>query len=188
MRYGTALLSSAIIVLLVLTSGCLGGDDEPEIKVDLELMGEVTQNVVHGNNTTFMFAIENNWKDNATFVVSVEKVPEDWSVDILPPRAVLGKWNGTSVRVNISSPLDAMQKGYEFKIQVKAQGSDVHKASEKVRIFILDSSISTELDIAEPDGKVVYLNYTGYLSNGEVFDTNHENTSLSPGPRRPISA
>jgi len=186
MRYGTALLSSAIIVLLVLTSGCLGGDDEPEIKVELQLMGEQTQNVVQGNNTTFMFAIENNWKDNATLVVSVEKVPDDWSVDFLPPRAVLGKWNGTSVRVNISSPLDATQKGYEFKIKVKAQGSDVHKASEKVRVFIFDSAVSTELDIAEPGGKVVYVNYTGYLSNGEVFDTNHENTSLSSSvPKAP---
>jgi FKBP-type peptidyl-prolyl cis-trans isomerase 2 len=186
MRYGTALLSSAIVVLLVLSSGCLGGDDEPEVKVELELMGEKAQNVIQGNNTTFLFAIENNWKDNATLVVSVEKVPDDWSVDLLPPRAVLEKFTGTSVRVNISSPWDAKQKGYEFKIKLKAQGSDVHKDSQKVRVFILDSKVSPELDIVKDGGKVVYMNYTGYLSNGEVFDTNHENTSLSSSiPKAP---
>ena len=186
MRYGTALLSSAIVVLLVLSSGCLGGDDEPEVKVELELMGEEAQNVVQGNNTTFLFAIENNWKDNATLVVTVDKIPDDWTVDLLPPRAVLEKFTGTSVRVNISSPWNAKQKGYEFKIQLKAQGSDVHKASQKVRVFILDSTVSPELDIVEPGGKVVYLNYTGYLDNGEVFDTNHENTSISSSiPKAP---
>jgi FKBP-type peptidyl-prolyl cis-trans isomerase 2 len=179
MQYGTALLSSAIVVLLVLSSGCLGGDEEPEVKVDLVLMGAKAQNVVQGNNTTFLFAIENNWKENATLVVSVEKVPEDWTVDLLPPRAVVDKFEGTSVRVNISSPRSAVQKGFEFKIKLKAQGSDTHKDSQKVKVFILDSTVSTELDIVEEDGKVVYLNYTGYLDNGDVFDTNNENTSIS---------
>lgn len=180
MRYGTALLSSAIVVLLVLSSGCLGGDDEPEIKVALILMGEKAQNVVQGNNTTFLFAIENNWKDDATLIVSVDKVPDDWTVDLIPPRAVLEeKFSGTSVRVNISSPWNAKQKGFEFNIQLKAQDSDVHKDSQKVKVFILDSTVSPELDIVETGGMVVYMNYTGYLTNGTVFDTNNENTSIS---------
>ncbi len=186
MRSKTALLSSAIVVLLVLSSGCLGGDDEPDVLVELELMGERDQNVVQGNNTTFLFAIENNWKDNATLLVSIDKMPDDWEAEVIPGRAVLEKYTGTSVRLNVSVPFSAKQKGYEFKVTVKAQGSDVHKESKKVTVYILDYTVSTELDIVKEGGKVVYLNYTGYLDNGEVFDTNNENTSLSSSiPKAP---
>jgi len=179
MALKTHALMSAVVALLLLTSGCIGGDDEPEVKIGFTLMGEDAQNVVQGNNTTFQFEIENNWKDNATLIMSSKKVPKDWSVDFLPERAVLEKSTGTGVRMNVSVPKDATQNRHDLEIWVKAQGSDVHKKFLIVTVFPLGSTIGHGLDVVTPGGDTVYVNYTGYLTNGQVFDTTDEDISYS---------
>ena len=168
-----------IVALLVITSGCLGGGDKPEVKVDILLMGLDEQNVVMGNNTTFLFAIENNWKENATLTVSLDDSPDDWETDLFPTRATLDKYKGTSVHLNITVPRDVHQIGYDFRVTVKGEGDSAQKKSVTVTVYALDPTVSPELEVVEPGGPVVYVNYTGFLTNGLVFDTNHENTSLS---------
>ena len=176
----TNALISAVIALLVITSGCLGDDEEPDVKIDLTLMGEDGQNVVQGNNTSFQFVIDNNWKDNATLVMSVDKVPNGWSIDFLPERVTLEKKHtGTGVRMNVSVPDDAKQKRQDLKVKVKAQGSDVHKKYLFVTVFPQSDTIGHSLQVVTPGGDTVYVNYTGYLINGSVFDSTYEDIDLS---------
>lgn len=179
MRPTTAMLASVIIALMVLTSGCLGGDEEPEVKIKLTLMGEDTQNVVQGNNTTFVFLVENNWKDEAVIDMSVVDSPKDWDVDFIPSEVTLEKHKGTAVRMNVSVPDDALRKGYDIKLRAKAKGSDVHKKSLTVTVFTLDATISHGLEVVEPGSTTIYVNYTGFLSDGRVFDTTWEDIALS---------
>lgn len=179
MRPTTAMLASVIIALLVLTSGCLGGDDEPEVKIELKLMGEETQNVVQGNNTTFVFTMENNWKDDAVLVISAVDPPKDWGIDFLPSEATLEKHKGTAVRMNVSVPDDAPRRGHDIKVRARAKGSDIHKDSITVTVFTLDATISHGLDVVEPGSTTIYVNYTGFLSDGRVFDTTNEEIALS---------
>jgi FKBP-type peptidyl-prolyl cis-trans isomerase 2 len=174
-------LMSAAVVIILLTSGCIGGDDEPEVKIGFTLMGEEEQNVVQGNNTTFQFVIENNWKENATLKMSIDDVPDDWSVEFLPVEAALEKHTSTGVRMNVSVSDDATQRRHDLTVKVRAQGSDVHKKSLTVTIFPLGSAIGHNLDVVTPGGDTVYVNYTGYLLNGEVFDTTYEDIALSEG-------
>ena len=51
------MLTVVIVCLLLMSSGCLSDDEKETVKVDLTLMGEDIQNVVQGNNTTFVFAV-----------------------------------------------------------------------------------------------------------------------------------
>ena len=179
MALRTNALISAVIALLFITSGCIGGDDEPDVKIGFTLMGEDEQNAVQGNNTSFQFEIENNWKDNATLIMSIKKVPKDWEIDFLPERAVLDKHTGTGVRMNVSVPHDANRQRHDLEVKVKAQGSHVHKKSLIVTVFPLSSTISHDLEVVTPGGDTVYVNYTGYLVNGQVFDTTYEDIALS---------
>ena len=107
MALKTNALISAAIVIILLTSGCIGGDDEPEVKIEFTLMGEDAQNVVQGNNTTFQFEVSNNWRDDALFKMSIDDVPDDWSVEFLPEEFTLDKHNSTGARMNVSLPDDA---------------------------------------------------------------------------------
>ncbi len=175
-----ALMSVAVVVIL-LTSGCIGGDDEPEVKINLTLMGEDAQNVVQGNNTTFQFEVENSWKENATLVMSIGGLPNDWSIDFLPEEVTLEKHTSTGVRLNVSVPDDARQNRHDLKVKVRAQGSDVHKKYLYVTVFPLSSTIGHNLQVVTPGGDTVYVNYTGYLTNGQVFDTTVEEIALSEG-------
>ncbi|UCC92987.1 MAG: hypothetical protein JSW25_10075, partial [Thermoplasmata archaeon] len=135
MALKTNAILSAVIALLVLSSGCIGGDDEPEVKIQLTLMGEDGQNVVQGNNTSFQFVIENNWKENATLIMDIGKVPKEWSVEFLPERATLEKHTGTGVRMNVSVPPDASPIRHDLKVKVRAQGSDHHRKNLIVTVF-----------------------------------------------------
>jgi FKBP-type peptidyl-prolyl cis-trans isomerase 2 len=173
MRLGRTAITIGIICLLLLSTGCISSDDEVTPKVKIELMGESEQNVVQGNNTTFIFAIENNWKENATLVMGIKDIPKDWSVDFLNDSAVLGKNEGAGIFMNVSVPPDAKEQGHRLRVKVKGQGSDVHRASEVVTVFVLDSALSPELDVVSP-GDTVYVNYTGFLLSGSVFDTTNE--------------
>jgi FKBP-type peptidyl-prolyl cis-trans isomerase 2 len=179
MRHGTAALAMAIVAMLVLSSGCLSGDDEPEVKIELTLMGEEIQNVVQGNNTSFQFVIENNWKEEATLKMSLAKTPADWTVEFLPQEIALSKHTGTGVRMNVSVPPDARSQGHSLKVWVKAQGSDTHEKSLTVTVFPLDSTISHDRAVVTPGGDTTYANYTGYLLNGQVFDTTNEDIALA---------
>jgi FKBP-type peptidyl-prolyl cis-trans isomerase 2 len=179
MALKTHALLSAVIALLVLTSGCIGGDDEPDVKIDFTLMGEDSQSVIQGNNTTFHFVIENNWKENATLIMDIAKVPKDWEIDFLPERAELEKHTGTSVRMNVSVPSEARQQRHDLKVKVRAQGSDVHRKSLTVAVFPQSDTISHSLKVVTPGGDTTYVNYTGYLLDGRVFDTTYEEIALS---------
>ena len=179
MALKTHALMSAVVALLLLTSGCIGGDDEPDVKIGFTLMGEDSQNVVQGNNTTFLFEIENNWKENATLIMSSKDVPKDWTVEFLPERADLKKHTGTGVRMNVSVPADASQEGHNILVKVRAQGSDIHKESLFVTVFPLGSTIGHGLEVVTPGGDTAYVNYTGFLTNGTVFDTTTEEIAIS---------
>lgn len=181
MAHKTNALISVVLALVLLTSGCIGGDDEPEVKIQLTLMGEDAQNVVQGNNTSFQFVVENNWKTNATLIMSVGKVPDDWSVELLPERVTLEKHTSAGFRFNVSVPEDARQNRHDIKVNVKAQGSDIHKKFLYVTVFPLSSTIGHNLEVVTPGGDTTYVNYTGYLTNGEVFDTTYEEIGLSEG-------
>lgn len=179
MALKTPMLMSAVVALLIITSGCIGGDDEPDVKIGFTLMGEDAQNVVQGNNTTFQFEIENNWKENATLIMSVKKVPSDWSIDFLPERVTLEKHTGSGVRMNVSVAPDARQQGHDLEVKVRAQGSDVHKKFLIVTVFPLGSTIGHGLKVVTPGGDTTYVNYTGYTADGKVFDTTHEDIAIS---------
>ncbi len=181
MALKTNALLSAVVVLILLTSGCIGGSDEPEVKIQLTLMGEDAQNVVQGNNTTFQFEVDNKWKENATLIMSAGEVPNGWTVDFLPERFELDKNTATGVRMNVSVPDDAKQQRHDLKVKVRAQGSDVHKKSLIVTVFPLSTTIGHNLQVVTPGGDTVYVNYTGYLTNGQVFDTTYEDIGLSEG-------
>jgi FKBP-type peptidyl-prolyl cis-trans isomerase 2 len=137
--------------------------------------------VVQGNNTTFQFEIENNWKENATLKMSIGKVPDDWSVEFLPEESTLEKHTSTGVRMNVSVPPDARQNRHDLKVKVRAEGSDTHRKELVVTVFPLSSTIGHNLDVVTPGGDTVYVNYTGYLLNGQVFDTTSEAIGLSEG-------
>ena len=179
MRLGRLALTVAVICLLVLSSGCIGKRDEPTIRVKLDVLGSDEQNVVQGNNTTFMFLAENNWKENATLLFSVGKMPKDWTYELVPESVELDKNKGATFRLNISVPSTAQERGHTIKVKVKAQGSDIHKKSKEIRVFPLTDTISPELDIVD-QGDVVYVNYTGFLLNGQVFDTTIEEIAENP--------
>jgi FKBP-type peptidyl-prolyl cis-trans isomerase 2 len=179
MALKTYALLSAVIALLVLSSGCIGGDDDPDVKIDLTLMGEDGQNVVQGNNTSFMFVIENNWKENATLIMDIGKVPNDWDVEFIPERAVLEKHTGIAVRMNVSLSSDAFLQRKDLNVKVRAQGSDVHKKELTVTVFPQSDTIGHSLKVVTPGGDTTYVNYTGYLLNGQVFDTTYEDIGIS---------
>ncbi len=176
MRLGRIALTVGVVCLLILSSGCFGRKDEPTVRVKLDVMGDKEQNVVQGNNTTFLFAVENNWKENATLVMSTGKVPKDWEYEFIPASLTLEKNKGAAIRMNVSVPATAEERGHVINVKVKAQGSDVHKDSRSVTVFPLTSTISPELNIVDR-GDVVYVNYTGFLLNGQVFDTTVEDVA-----------
>jgi FKBP-type peptidyl-prolyl cis-trans isomerase 2 len=173
MALGRTTLSLAIIFLVILSSGCISDDEKPTVKVAIDVMGGDEQNVVQGNNTTFLFAIENNWKENATLVMSAGELPKDWEYSFIPESIELKKHKGSSVRLNISVPSDETNRGFDLKVTVKGQGSDVHIRSKRITVFVLDKEFSPELNVVD-EGDTVYVNYTGFLSNGTVFDTTDE--------------
>lgn len=179
MRLKETALTIVVAALLVLSMGCIGGDDGPDLKIELTLMGEDAQNVVVGNNTTVLFAVENNWKENATLHMTIDKVPDRWSINFVPETMALPKHNGTGVRMNVSVPLDAEKTRHDLKVWLRGQGSDEQKRELVVTIFPQDRAIAQDVQVAEPGGPTVYVNYTGYLTNGEVFDTTIEDISLS---------
>jgi FKBP-type peptidyl-prolyl cis-trans isomerase 2 len=184
MAHKTNALVSVALALVLLTSGCIGGDDEPEVKIQLTLMGEDAQNVVQGNNTSFQFEVENNWKANVTLIMSVGKVPDDWTVELLPERVTMQKDTIAGFRFNLSVPDDARQNRHDLKVKVRAQGSDVHRKFLYVTVFPLSSTIGHNLEVVTPGGDTTYVNYTGYLTNGEVFDTTYEEIGLSEGIKK----
>jgi FKBP-type peptidyl-prolyl cis-trans isomerase 2 len=179
MRLGKTVLTVVIVCLLLMSSGCLSDDDEATIKVDLNLMGEDTQNVVQGNNTTFVFAVDNTWKANATFEMSIKGVPDKWGFDFLPKDVFIeAKNKGRGVRLNISIPLDTEERGFSMTVTVKGKDSDVHRRSETITIYVLSALASPELEVVS-QGDTVYVNYTGFLLNGSVFDTTIEDIATS---------
>ena len=98
------MLTVAVACLVLFSSGCLSDDEEPDIKVVLDLMAEEEQNVVQGNNTTFLFAVENNWKDIAVLVMSASNVPKDWEHSFVPESVEVKKHKGAAVASTSPSP------------------------------------------------------------------------------------
>jgi FKBP-type peptidyl-prolyl cis-trans isomerase 2 len=125
------------------------------------------------------FVIDNKWKDNATLIMSAGKIPTDWEVSFLPERTVLDKHTGTSVRMNVSVHISAKQQRQDLKIKVRAQGSDDHRKSITVTVFPQSDTIGHNLEVVTPGGDTAYVNYTGYLLNGTVFDTTDESITNS---------
>jgi FKBP-type peptidyl-prolyl cis-trans isomerase 2 len=164
----------ALAALVLLTSGCISEDEAPTSKVKIELMGEDEQSVVQGNNTTFLFTIENNWKENTTLEMSIKDLPDDWDHDFLNDSVVLKKFDGTGVILNLSVPTDATENFYWMEVRVKAQGSSIHKDSVDIRVSVFQSSVPLGLTIVELE-KATYFNFTGFrVRDGAVFDTNIE--------------
>jgi len=170
MRASHPLIVAAVALLVVLSSGCLKEDKGPTIRVKLELKGESAQSVVLGNNTTFLFAVSNNLPENATIVMSLEKLPDKWGYSFLPESLVLKKNAGNAVRLNISIPSDTERTERIMKVTAKVQGSSTQKASTSITIYVLDRTLSLDVKSVSK-GATVYFNYTGFLQNGTVFDT-----------------
>ena len=170
MRASNPLIVAAVALLVVLSSGCLKEDTGPTIRVKLELKGEAAQNVVLGNNTTFVFAVDNLAKENATIVLSLDKLPDKWGHSFVPESLVLLKNTGKTVRLNLSVPSDTDRTGRTMTVTAKVQGSSTQKASKDITVYVLDRSVSLELKTVTK-GATVYFNYTGFLQNGTVFDT-----------------
>ena len=179
MRLKETALTIVVAALLVLSMGCIGGDDGPDLKIELTLMGMDAQNVVVGNNTTVLFEVENNWKDDADLYMTIDKVPDKWSIEFLPENVTLPKHNGTGIRMNVSVPLDAVKTRHDLKVWLRAEGNSEQKRELVVTIFPQDQALAQDVQVAKPGGATVYVNYTGYLANGEVFDTTNEDISLS---------
>ena len=179
MRLGRTVLTVVIVCLLLMSSGCLSDDDEATVKVDLTLMDEDIQNVVQGNNTTFVFAVENNWKVNATLEMSIKGVPDKWEYDFLPKELFFEEKNkGKGALLNLSIPSDTEEHGYSMTVTVKGKGSDDQRKSESITVYVLSALASPELEVVST-GDTVYVNYTGFLLNGSVFDTTIEDIGLS---------
>lgn len=170
MRATHPILVATVALLVVISSGCLKEDKGPTIRVKLELKGESAQNVVLGNNTTFVFAVENGVKEGATIDMSIGKLPDRWGATFQPASLVLKKNTGNTVRLNLSVPSDTDRTGHKMKVTAKVQGSSTQKASTDITVYVLDRSVSLELKTVTK-GSTVYFNYTGFLQNGTVFDT-----------------
>jgi len=170
MRASHPLIVAAVALLVVLSSGCLKEDKGPTIRVKLELKGEASQAVVLGNNTTFVFAVENGVKENATIAMSIDKLPDKWSYTFLPESLVLKKNTGSTVRLNISIPSDTKRTERIMKVTAKVQGSTTQKASTSIIVYVIDRTVSLDVKTVKK-GATVYFNYTGFLENGTVFDT-----------------
>jgi FKBP-type peptidyl-prolyl cis-trans isomerase 2 len=175
MRAPSAIVAIAVAVLLVASSGCLKDDEGPTIKVKLDLRGESEQNVVQGNNTTFLFAVENDYKANATLLMSLDGLPDGWDHSFSPQSVVLAKNKGHAVWLNLTVPLDTENKGFDMKVTAKVQGKSEQKRTVKISVYVLDQAVSLELNVVSK-GDTVYFNYTGMLLNGTVFDTTDEDT------------
>lgn len=170
MHFPKAALTATIALLLVLSGGCLKRDDETPVYIKLEVMGESDQNVVQGSNTTFLLVIQNDHNKNATVDLSLEKLPEDWTHSIEPPSVDLLKNQGTSVLLNLTVPRDADNRGFGMKVVAKMKGRSDQRASESINVYVLDVDVPVELNVVS-GGKTVYFNYTGFLTDGSMFDT-----------------
>ncbi len=177
MRVPSAIVAVAVAVLVVTSSGCLKDDAGPNIKLKLDLRCESGQNVVQGNNTTFLFAVENNYKEGATIQLSLDGLPSTWSHAFNPQSIVLNRAKGSAIWLNISVPRDTQNRGYDMKVTAKVQGASEQKRTVKISVYVLDQSVSLELNIVSK-GDTVYFNYTGMLLNGTVFDTTSEDVGL----------
>jgi len=170
MRAPSAIVAIAVAVLLVVSSGCLKDDEGPTINVKLDLRGESDQNVVQGNNTTFLFAVENTQKKDATILMSLDGLPDGWDHSFSPQSVVLAKNKGSAVWLNLTVPVVTENRGFNMKVTAKVQGSSVQKRTVKISVYVLDQAVSLELNVVGK-GETVYFNYTGLLLNGTVFDT-----------------
>lgn len=164
------LVVAAIALLMLLTSGCLSDEQAKETLLNIELMGEAEQTVSQGNNTTFVFAVENNWRDNVTLEMSLEEVPDDWEHDFIPDSHLLDKNKGAHVLLNISVPSDADELGHVLRVRATALEDSKQTISLDFVVFAITREVPPEVNVVGP-GDVVYLNYTGFFTDGSVFDT-----------------
>jgi FKBP-type peptidyl-prolyl cis-trans isomerase 2 len=173
MHFPKAALTVTIALLLVLSSGCLKKDDATTVYIKLEVIGDTEQNVVQGSNTTFLIALQNDHNKNATLDLSLEKLPKGWNHSFDPPTVDLLRNKGTSVLLNLTVPRTAENRGFGMKAVAKMKGRSDQTASESINVYVLDVDVPVELKVVS-GGETVYFNYTGFLTNGTVFDSTYE--------------
>ncbi|MEM4728650.1 MAG: FKBP-type peptidyl-prolyl cis-trans isomerase [Thermoplasmata archaeon] len=157
-----AVLTSALLLII---AGCLGGPPPEEPKLRLSPI-EGSLRAAAGDNVTFIVLLKNNRLGQEVLHVSVGSHPPGWSITLSNTTFEIGPKARKPVFVTVGIPPDTDVGRYTVKLLATptlAQGGAVTKGL-----------VINVIEPAEPvvvRGSQVRVDYTGYLSSYEVFDT-----------------
>jgi hypothetical protein len=169
-----ALVIVAILMALVVaSSGCIelkdlnpwAEDEEPVKRMTLELVLD-TQTLARGDNITFGVLVKNHMDSTYNATLSFGSLPKGFTGEFFDPIMMIKKNrdNGTLGRLYIGEEADLG----DFKVKIKSsfmEKTSVKKA-KRLKITVVAPG---DGDVRSSD--IVDVNYIGFLSNGEIFDT-----------------
>jgi len=169
----TLVIVAVLMALVVASSGCIEAkdlnpwaeDEKPKKRMTLEVVLQ-TQTVARGDNITFGVLVKNHMDQTYNASLTFGPMPKGFTGEFFEPNMLIKKNrdNGTLARLYIGEQADLG----DFKVNVKANFMEKTsiKKTKKLKITVVAPS---EGDVRSSD--VVEINYIGFLSNGEIFDT-----------------
>jgi len=158
---GGALLAA----LLLLLAGCLGGPPAEEPKVQLSPV-EGTLTAAAGDNVTFIVLLRNNQPAQEVLEVSVGSQPAGWAVSLSNTTFELGPKARKPVFATVSIPEGAEPGKRTIRLVATPTLRGGGAVSRGLVVRVVEPR---EPLVAQ--GSSVRVDYTGYLSTYEVFDT-----------------
>lgn len=171
-----------VLTLAMLSAGCLGGYSPPweqkKKELDVYALGGTTKTVQRGDNVTFFVVAKNKAAGNDSVTLAVGKTSagldaslgnvtfplEGTKIKLPQGKTIRKTGHGTFLTVRVD---DAATLG-KFSITVSGHASRSGASdSVKLKVTVVDELTSPTLH----PGQTVEIHYTGYLANGDVFET-----------------
>ncbi|UCE38153.1 MAG: FKBP-type peptidyl-prolyl cis-trans isomerase [Thermoplasmata archaeon] len=168
----------SLIMLNIALAGCFE-EEEKKKSIEIKMVGK-GHKIYTGDSTTYILLVTNNRNQNDTVTLTVASQPTGWVVTLNQTEINLSKKGSMGIFVMINATSDA--KMGDHKIEVHATSKlDGKKYSKSFKVKVIGPS-----DTTARVGDKVEVDYIGYLTSYEIFDTSIEDIATNTAIRKQL--